>query len=103
MGLIAGAIVGAGASLVVLLVYGYFATRGLDDSAGRAFAGGLLLSAVLAFPVSQWLVPLLPSGRGPTSAVLVTAMIAMPLVNWTTIGIAAGAVVDIGRRMAARR
>src|SRR5690348_6593792 len=87
-GAIAGAIVGTGLTLVVALVYAYFAVRAVPDSAGRALAGTMLVGAVLAFPTSVPLLNGLTSVAVRSNALLTIAVLLMPLVNGVVLGVA---------------
>lgn len=98
-GAIAGAIVGLGLTVVVVLVYVYFATRGGPDSADRALAGTMLVSGVLAFPLSVAMLHGLNAVGTGSTALLTIAVAVMPLLNWLAIGVATGLVVDLARRL----
>lgn len=100
-GLIAGTIVGAGASALVAVVHvGVGVTSGAANAWERAAAGTFLLASVLSVP----LVVLIPVDRLPDAPLwaTTTAVVLLPLVNAVVVFGSAGAVVDFGRAVSRR-
>jgi hypothetical protein len=62
----------------------------------------MLVSAVLAFPTSVPLLNGLTSVAVRSNALLTIAVLLMPLVNGVVLGVAAGLVVDLTRRILRR-